>query len=109
MDATCRHRAAIMACTMAQPKQRFSGLVRRAGSQLIYNCKRLVATVIAAEDCRSAREGSECVDGPTLAGEFAEVRRSLAEEGHTQAPVPKSTRPNALVEILKATGPALAG
>ena len=50
-----------------------------------------------------------CPGGPTLAGEFTELRHILAEEGYTLAPAPKSTRPNALVEALKATGPALAG
>ena len=65
--------------------------------------------MIAAEDCRAAKEGSVCPGGPTLAGEFTELRHILAEEGYTLAPAPKSTRPNALVETLKAKGPALAG
>jgi 2-succinyl-5-enolpyruvyl-6-hydroxy-3-cyclohexene-1-carboxylate synthase len=110
MDATDRHSEPIMAWNIAQAKQRFSDLVHQAvGSHLIYNRKRLVAAVIDAEDYRAFKEWSERAGGPTLADEFAELRRILPEGDCRLAPAPRSTRPNALVETLEAEGRGLAG
>ncbi len=100
-----------MPWSIAQAKQRFSDLVRQTaeGPQLVYNRRRLVAAVIDAEQYRAFKEWSERAAGRTLADEFADLRRILAEEDWTLAPAPRSTRPNALAEALDAQAHDLAG
>jgi prevent-host-death family protein len=106
MDATNRHKEAIVPWNIAQAKQRFSDLVKQAaaGPQLIYNRKRLVAAVIDVEEYRAFQQWSQKGGGPTLADEFAELRQILSEENCTLVASPRSTRPNALVETLEADG-----
>ncbi len=100
-----------MPWNIAQAKQSFSDLVRQAaeGPQLIYNRKRLVAAVIDAEDYRAFTEWSEHVRGRTLADELAELREIMREEDYVLTPPPRSTRPNALVEMLEEDGRDLPG
>ena len=107
MAATDRHHEPIMNWNIAQAKQGFSDLVGQsaAESQLTYNRKRLAAS----EAYPAFKEWSECTGGRTLAAEFAELRQILSEEDATLAPVPRSTRPNALVETLEAEGVDMAG
>ena len=100
-----------MSWNIAQAKQRFSHLVRQsaAAPQLICNLKRLVAAVIDAGAYRAFTEWSERASGRTLAAEFAELRQILPDGGVTLPPVPRSTRPNVLVETLEAEGRDLSG
>ena len=95
-----------MSWNIAQAKQRFSEIVRRAadGPQLIYNRKRLVAAVIDAEVYRAFKDWSEQAAGRNLADEFAELRQIMHEEGYEFALPPRSTRRNAFLEALEEKG-----
>lgn len=72
-----------MPWNIAQAKQRFSEIVRRAaeGPQLIYNRKRLVAAVIDAE-----------------------LHQIMQEESYELTLPPRSTRRSAFIETLKEEG-----
>lgn len=92
-----------MPWNIAQAKQRFSEIVRRAAErpQLIYNRKRLVAAVIDAEEYRAFKDWSERAAGRTLAEEFAELRQIMQEENYELTLPPQSTRRSAFIETLK--------
>ena len=98
-----------MSWNIAQAKQRFSEIVRRASEapQLIYNRKRLVAAVIDAEDYRAFKEWSEQTARRTLAQEFAELRQIMQDERYEFTLPPRSTRRNAFMDTLKDEGPEL--
>jgi prevent-host-death family protein len=95
-----------MPWSIAQAKQRFSEIIRRAaeGPQLIYNRKRLVAAVIDAEDYRAFKEWSERAAGRTLAEELAELRQIMQEESYELTLPPRSTRRSAFIETLSEEG-----
>lgn len=95
-----------MPWNIAQAKQRFSEIVRRAteGPQLIYNRNRLVAVVIDAEDYRAFKEWSERTAGRTLAEELAELRQIMQKESYELPLPPRSTRRNRFVETLEEEG-----
>lgn len=93
---------------IAQAKQHFSEVVREArkAPQLIYNRDTAVAAVIAAEELaefQSWKDAKALAPRRTLAEEFAELRQILIEEGLEQGfeVPPRTTRPNAFVEMLE--------
>jgi prevent-host-death family protein len=92
-----------MPWNIAQAKQRFSEIIRRAseGPQLIYNRTRLVAAVLNAEDYRAFQEWSERNTGRTLAEELTELRQIIQEERYELSIRPRSTRRNSFVETLE--------
>ena len=92
-----------MPWNIAQAKQRFSELVRRAaeGPQLVYNRERLVAAVIGAAQYRAFKDWSERTREQTVAEEFAELRQIMQEENYELTLAPRSTRRNAFVETLE--------
>ncbi len=92
-----------MPWNIAQAKQRFSEIVRRAaeGPQLIYNRKRLVAAVIAAEEYRAFKDWSERAARRTLDEEFAELRQIMQEENYELVLPPRSTRRSMFIETLE--------
>jgi prevent-host-death family protein len=98
-----------MPWNVAQARQRFSEIVRRAAEapQLIYNRKRLVAAVIDAEDYRAFKEWSERAAGRSLADEFAELRQIMQEERYDFSLRSRSTRRSGFIETLKEEGPEL--
>ena len=88
---------------IAQAKQSFSQLVRSAGQepQLIYNRDRLVAAVIAPEDLRDLQEYRDREHPKqTLAAATARVREVVLEDGEELEISPRTSRPNAFLEIL---------
>jgi prevent-host-death family protein len=98
-----------MSWNIAQAKQKFSEVVRRAaeGPQLIYSRKRLVAAVIDAEAYRAYKEWSERAARRTLADEFAELRQIMQDENYELTLTPRSTRRNAFAEALEEEGSEL--
>jgi prevent-host-death family protein len=95
-----------MPWNIAQAKQRFSEIVRRAteSPQLIYNRNRLVAAIIDAEDYRAFKKWSERATEHTLAEELAELRQIMGEENYELSLPPRSTRRNGFVETLEEEG-----
>ena len=92
-----------MPWNIAQAKQRFSEIVRRAaeGPQLIYNRKRLVAAVIDAEEYRAFKDWSERAARRSLDEEFAELRQIMQEENYELVLPPRSTRRSMFIETLE--------
>ncbi|MDO5623743.1 MAG: type II toxin-antitoxin system Phd/YefM family antitoxin [Pseudomonadota bacterium] len=64
-------------------KQQFSEVVRLAANepQAIYNRDKPVAMVISAEEFEAYREWKVKQQRPTLAEQFAQIRKALIEEG----------------------------
>ncbi len=92
-----------MPWNIAQARQKFSEIVRRAadGPQLIYNRNRLVAVVIDAENFRAFKAWSEQAAGRTLDEQFAELRQIMEEEDYELTLPPRSTRQSAFIETLE--------
>jgi len=92
-----------MPWNIADAKQRFSEIVRRAtgNPQLIYNRKRLVAAVIDAEDYRAFQEWSEQTAERTLGDEFQDLRQIMREEQYELPPPHRSTHRDRFVESLR--------
>ena len=91
---------------IAEAKQRFSEVVKQAHTepQWIYNRKTPVAALIAAEEMAEFQAWKASQKQPkTLGEEFAELRQIMAEEGLDGLFIPpRTTRPNAFVEMLEA-------
>jgi antitoxin (DNA-binding transcriptional repressor) of toxin-antitoxin stability system len=89
---------------IAEAKQRFSEVVKQAHSepQWIYNRKTPVAALIAADEMVEYQAWKASQQRPkTLGEEFAELRKIMAEEGLDGLFIPpRTTRPNAFVEML---------
>lgn len=91
---------------VAQAKQHLSEVIRAAANepQVIYNRNQPVAAVIAAEELAEYRTWKASQAKPqTLAESFAELRQLLIDEGYEdglEIP-PRTTRPNAFVEMLE--------
>lgn len=83
-------------------KQQFSEVVRLAANepQAIYNRDKPVAMVVSAEEFELFREWKAKQRRPTLAEQFAEIRKALIEEGAEdgiEIP-PRTDRYNPLVD-----------
>jgi prevent-host-death family protein len=104
-----RHEETPMPWSIAQAKQRFSELVRQAAEapQLIYNRERLVAAVIDAKEYRAFKDWSEQTAARDLAGELAELREIMREEGYELELPPRSTRSSGFLETLEDEGRGL--
>jgi prevent-host-death family protein len=92
-----------MPWNIAEAKQRFSEIVRRAteNPQLIYNRKRLVAAVIDAEDYNAFKAWAERTAERTLGDELGELRQIMREEGYELPQPHRSTRRDTFVEALR--------
>lgn len=82
--------------SLAEAKQRFSEVVRRAAEepQLIYNRDSLVAVMVQPEDLRGYEAWREERERRTVGDAFAELRAICAEEGFELPPPPREDRPN---------------
>lgn len=92
-----------MSWNIAEAKQRFSEVVRRAAEepQVIYNRGRPVAAVIGTETLASLEACRKQARPRTLAEEMAELRRIAAEENYEpDFCCPRVDRPNAFVAML---------
>jgi len=88
--------------SIAEAKQRFSEVVRRAAEepQLIYNRDRLVAVIVQPEAFRGYEAWREERERRTVGDAFAELRAICAEEEYELQPPPREDRPNPLAEAL---------
>jgi prevent-host-death family protein len=87
---------------VAEAKQRFSDVVRRAAKepQLIYNRDRLVAAVIDAESFDDFKAWQKQSSQSSLANAFDELRRVAKEERYRLAVPRRKDRRNALLGVL---------
>jgi prevent-host-death family protein len=87
---------------IAQAKQSFSELVRRASKepQLIYSRERLVAAVIDAAAFQEFQAWREQKERTSLAEAFQELRKLCAEERSTLEPAPRRDRRNTFTDAL---------
>lgn len=92
-----------MPWNIAQAKQRFSEVVKQAARepQLIYNREHLVAAVIDAGEFDAFNRWRERSQRRTLADEFAELRKIAEEENYELILPPRTSRPNAFLEMLE--------
>jgi prevent-host-death family protein len=90
---------------IAQAKQHFSDVVKQAATepQIIYNRNTPVAAMIAAEDLAEYRAWKDTQKRPTLLESFAELRQLLIDAGFEDGidTGPRTTRPNAFVDMLE--------
>ena len=87
---------------VAEAKQKFSDVVRRAAKepQLIYNRDRLVAVVIDAESFDEFKTWQKHVSQASLADAFDELRRVAKEERYKLVVSRRKDRRNALLGAL---------
>jgi prevent-host-death family protein len=90
-----------MRWSIAEAKQKFSDVVRRAGQepQLIFNRERLVAAVIGPDTFEAFQAWRECEQSRTLVDAFAELRQIATEEAYTLEIPPRSDRRNAFADL----------
>lgn len=88
--------------SIAEAKQKFSEVVRRASEepQLIYNRDRLVAVMVQPEAFRGYEAWREERERRTLAEAFAELRAICADEGYELEPAEREDRHNPFAEGL---------
>lgn len=92
---------------IAQAKQHFSEVVKQAAKepQIIYNRNTPVAALIGAEELAEYRAWKEASVPPkkTLLEHFSELRQILIDAGYEDGidTGPRTTRPNAFVEMLE--------
>jgi|JI6StandDraft_1071083.scaffolds.fasta_scaffold89740_2 prevent-host-death family protein len=93
---------------IAQAKQHFSDVVKQAATepQIIYNRNTPVAAMIAGQDLAEYQAWKEeQKPRPSLYESFAELRKIMEEEGLDGLEIPpRTTRPNAFVEMLEEEG-----
>ncbi|MFN0315664.1 MAG: type II toxin-antitoxin system prevent-host-death family antitoxin [Burkholderiales bacterium] len=87
---------------VAEAKQKFSDMVRRAAKepQLIYNRDRLVAAVIDAESFGEFKAWHKHVNQASLADAFEELRRVAKEERYKLVVPRRKNRRNAILGTL---------
>jgi antitoxin (DNA-binding transcriptional repressor) of toxin-antitoxin stability system len=89
--------------TVAKARQRFSEVLRRAGSepQAIYNRDKLVAAVIDADSFQEFwKWRSTRTAGKTVAAAFEELRAVSAGDATPLESVPREDRDNAFASML---------
>ncbi|MGH8656958.1 MAG: type II toxin-antitoxin system prevent-host-death family antitoxin [Gammaproteobacteria bacterium] len=91
-----------MQWSIAQAKQKFSDVVRRAGQepQLIFNRDRMVAAVVDPDTFEAFQSWQKREQSRTLADAFAELRQIAAEEAYTLEIPLRSDRRNAFADLL---------
>lgn len=91
-----------MRWSIAEAKQKFSDVVRRAGQepQLIFNRDRMVAAVVDPQTFEAFRAWRERDQSRTLADAFAELRQIAKEKAYALELPARSDRRNAFAELL---------
>ena len=85
-----------------EAQQRFAELIRSINQepQLIYDREQLVAAVVDAETFQEFLLWHQQCQKPSLADEFAELRRLCAEEDYSLEVPPRQNRPLSFVDNL---------
>jgi len=91
-----------MRWSIAEAKQKFSDVVRKAGQepQLIFNRDRLVAAVVDPETFEAFQARREQEQSRSIAAAFDELRKLVAEEGYTLEAPPRRSRKNTFTGVL---------
>lgn len=87
---------------IAEAKQKFSDVVRKAGQepQLIFNRDRLVAAVVDPETFEALQACREQERSRSIAAAFDELRKLVAEEGYKLEAPPRRNRKNTFTGVL---------
>ncbi|MGH8615606.1 MAG: type II toxin-antitoxin system Phd/YefM family antitoxin [Gammaproteobacteria bacterium] len=87
---------------IAEAKQKFSDVVRKAGQepQLIFNRDRLVAAVVDPETFEAFQTCREQEQSRSIAAAFDELRKLVAEEGYKLEAPPRRNRKNTFTGVL---------